>query len=296
MAAGAACARGMVPACRFGSSREGEGGLRGSEMRHAIDAHHSNLALPHPLGCHPMWCAPQHVLCTPAGKKWRGCVADMWLLWLVGLTAVWWGAGGGFTSVDPETRRIIPEANGRTKIKIVYVVLEAQYQSALAGGEPCRTLWRGRVGVWPGGRRQHCGHGPASAWACSPQCPVPACLPAAVNRINANRKEVCVEIVGYLLEELRDATNYEAFKADVASGALASVFLKDDCDREFGQSFGIPRGIDLRGCAVWHGAWQVASTTMHKTRRAPAHPPAYSHVGCYLLGCSQHLHWLPNLH
>jgi hypothetical protein len=34
--------------------------------------------------------------------------------------------------VDPETRRIVPDAKGRTKIKLVYVVLESQYQSSLA--------------------------------------------------------------------------------------------------------------------------------------------------------------------
>lgn len=27
-------------------------------------------------------------------------------------------AGGGFTNVDPESRRIVPEVNGRTKIKV----------------------------------------------------------------------------------------------------------------------------------------------------------------------------------
>ncbi len=42
------------------------------------------------------------------------------------------GAGGGFTNVDPETRRIVPDANGRTKIKVVYMVLESQYQASLA--------------------------------------------------------------------------------------------------------------------------------------------------------------------
>jgi len=42
-------------------------------------------------------------------------------------------AGGGlFTSTNPEIRRVVPEnVNGRTKLKVVYVVLEAQYQSAL---------------------------------------------------------------------------------------------------------------------------------------------------------------------
>lgn len=42
------------------------------------------------------------------------------------------GSKGLFTSTSPEMRRIDPEANGRTKLKLVYVVLEAQYQSALA--------------------------------------------------------------------------------------------------------------------------------------------------------------------
>lgn len=34
--------------------------------------------------------------------------------------------------------------------------------------------------------------------------------------------QVCFEIVGYLLEELRDRNNFEAFKADVAN---ANVFI-----------------------------------------------------------------------
>lgn len=36
-----------------------------------------------------------------------------------------------YTNTNPELRRIVPEANGRTTVKVVYVVLEAQYQSAL---------------------------------------------------------------------------------------------------------------------------------------------------------------------
>jgi magnesium chelatase subunit H len=98
-------------------------------------------------------------------------------------------AGGGFTSVDPESRRIVPEANGRTKIKVVYVVLESQYQSSLA---------------------------------------------AAVKNINAKRSEVCVEIVGYLLEELRDANNFAAFKADVASANIfigSLIFIEELADK-----------------------------------------------------------------
>lgn len=77
-------------------------------------------------------------------------------------------AGGGYTSTNPELRRVVPDdPRGRKCIKLVYVVLEAQYQSALS---------------------------------------------TAVKNINAQREGVCVELVGYLLEELRDASNYAAFE------------------------------------------------------------------------------------
>merc|ERR1719258_47123 len=42
------------------------------------------------------------------------------------------GGGQGFTNVDPSVRRIVPDAKGRTVVKVVYVVLESQYQSALS--------------------------------------------------------------------------------------------------------------------------------------------------------------------
>jgi hypothetical protein len=42
------------------------------------------------------------------------------------------GGGQGYTNVDPATRRIVPDAKGRVVVKVVYVVLEAQYQSALS--------------------------------------------------------------------------------------------------------------------------------------------------------------------
>ena len=42
------------------------------------------------------------------------------------------GGGQGYTTVDPATRRIVPDAKGRVVVKVVYVVLEAQYQSALS--------------------------------------------------------------------------------------------------------------------------------------------------------------------
>ena len=92
-------------------------------------------------------------------------------------TACTGGGGGLFTSTNPEVRRVTPTANGRTRVKLVYVVLEAQYQSALT---------------------------------------------QAVKNINANRSNVCVEVVGYLLEELRDPSNYAAFTKDMSD---ANVFI-----------------------------------------------------------------------
>jgi magnesium chelatase subunit H len=92
---------------------------------------------------------------------------------------------GLFTNTNPEVRRVVPteqQMKGKTTmVKVVYVVLEAQYQASLS---------------------------------------------EAVEKLN-NRDEqtsggVAIEIVGYLLEELRDAKNYEQFKEDVAT---ANVFI-----------------------------------------------------------------------
>jgi len=89
-------------------------------------------------------------------------------------------AGGGnglFTQTTPEARRIKPDPRGRPVVKIVYVVLEAQYQSSLTD---------------------------------------------AVASINKKSDDFCVEMVGYLLEELRDPDNFETFKKDVGA---ANVFI-----------------------------------------------------------------------
>lgn len=99
------------------------------------------------------------------------------------------GMGGGYTNVDPETRRVVPKAAGRPVVKVVYTVLESQYQSALT---------------------------------------------QAVNNINATNDDVCYEVVGYLLEELRDAENFKSFKKDVAScnifiGSL--IFIEELADK-----------------------------------------------------------------
>ncbi len=83
-----------------------------------------------------------------------------------------------FTHVKPTIRHIAPdELRGRSLLKVVYVVLEAQYQSALS---------------------------------------------SAVRSINENNPNLAIEISGYLIEELRDSNNYEAFKQDLAT---ANVFI-----------------------------------------------------------------------
>jgi hypothetical protein len=53
---------------------------------------------------------------------------------------------GLFTNSSPETRRVIPtNMEGKTKFKIVYVVLESQYQSALT--KACNSINSGKEGV-----------------------------------------------------------------------------------------------------------------------------------------------------
>ncbi|CAM9800850.1 unnamed protein product [Choristocarpus tenellus] len=45
-------------------------------------------------------------------------------------------------------------------------------------------------------------------------------LTKACQQINESRDDVCVECVGYLLEELRDDGNLEAFRKDVESSNI----------------------------------------------------------------------------
>lgn len=85
---------------------------------------------------------------------------------------------GLFTQTRPDVRRIVPEARpGVPVVKVLYVVLEAQYQASLS---------------------------------------------AAVRSINRSRGELRVEVVGYLVEELRDKNNYEMFKKDLED---ANIFI-----------------------------------------------------------------------
>ena len=75
-------------------------------------------------------------------------------------------------------RRIGPERNqGLPSVKIVYLVLEAQYQASVS---------------------------------------------AAVQNLNQERKDVSFEIVGYLLEELRDQRTYNMFCKDLSD---ANIFI-----------------------------------------------------------------------
>lgn len=53
---------------------------------------------------------------------------------------------GFFTNSSPDTKRVVPlKMEGKTKFKIVYVVLESQYQSALT--KACNTINEGKEGV-----------------------------------------------------------------------------------------------------------------------------------------------------
>ncbi|CAN6270856.1 unnamed protein product [Urochloa humidicola] len=88
------------------------------------------------------------------------------------------GGNGLFTQTKPEVRRVVPLPSTLPRVKVVYVVLEAQYQSSIT---------------------------------------------AAVQQLNADpRRSASFEVVGYLVEELRDAETYATFRADLAD---ANVFI-----------------------------------------------------------------------
>lgn len=91
-----------------------------------------------------------------------------------------------FTQVRSTTRRVTPaEIDGRRLLKVVYVVLEPQYQSALT---------------------------------------------SAATTLNQEPGRLAVELNGYLIEELRDQENYDAFCADVAAADVfiaSLIFIED---------------------------------------------------------------------
>ncbi|OEL15948.1 Magnesium-chelatase subunit ChlH, chloroplastic [Dichanthelium oligosanthes] len=88
------------------------------------------------------------------------------------------GGNGLFTQTKPEVRRVVPAPGTLPRVKVVYVVLEAQYQSSIT---------------------------------------------AAVLQLNADpRRAAAFEVVGYLVEELRDEETYRTFCGDLAD---ANVFI-----------------------------------------------------------------------
>ncbi|MEM9137358.1 MAG: cobaltochelatase subunit CobN, partial [Cyanobacteria bacterium P01_F01_bin.42] len=91
-----------------------------------------------------------------------------------------------FTNVKSTIRHIAPaDLHGRSLMKVVYVVLEPQYQSSIS---------------------------------------------AAVRTINRNNPKLAVQISGYLIEELRDPVNYEAFRKDIAEANIfigSLIFVED---------------------------------------------------------------------
>ncbi|MEQ9548979.1 MAG: magnesium chelatase subunit H [Coleofasciculus sp. G3-WIS-01] len=95
-----------------------------------------------------------------------------------------------FTHVKSTIRHITPDdPKNRHVLKVVYVVLEPQYQSALS---------------------------------------------AAVHSINQNQPDIAIEISGYLIEELRDPQNYEAFQQDIAQANIfiaSLIFIEDLADK-----------------------------------------------------------------
>lgn len=85
---------------------------------------------------------------------------------------------GLFTQTTPEVRRVLPNKNqGLPNVKIVYVVLEAQYQSSLT---------------------------------------------TAVKALNSEGRYAAFEVVGYLVEELRDEATYKTFCKDLED---ANIFI-----------------------------------------------------------------------
>ncbi|OLQ15653.1 Magnesium-chelatase subunit ChlH, chloroplastic [Symbiodinium microadriaticum] len=90
------------------------------------------------------------------------------------------GGFGGYTQSNVAARRVVPtdkQREGRACVKVVYVVLESQYQSAMT---------------------------------------------AAIRQINKSPGPVCMECVGYLLEEIRDAASEEELAKDLDD---ANIFI-----------------------------------------------------------------------
>ena len=117
-------------------------------------------------------------------------------------------------------RRVRVDAGERLKLKLVYVVLEAQYQSALdeavrnlnANNDQARRRSRdARIIIY-----------------------ISFSASRAHRAATPPRAQVCVEMVGYLLEELRDAKNLELFKKDISDANIfigSLIFIEELADK-----------------------------------------------------------------
>ena len=151
---------------------------------------------------------------------------------------------GMFTSTNPQLRRVSPENKGdRVCVKVVYVVLEAQYQSALSNAVKNINAKSDKVRSW----RQLEPSQLRSSYQCDCACESvlqhcdTACIAAQRSSFSALNlslttthenlpPQVCFEIVGYLLEELRDANNLESFRKDVEASNIfigSLIFIEE---------------------------------------------------------------------
>jgi magnesium chelatase subunit H len=122
---------------------------------------------------------------------------------------------GLFTQTNSEVRRIVPESNqpsGLPRVKLVYVVLEAQYQSSLS---------------------------------------------AAVRALNADRRHASFEVVGYLVEELRDEETYKAFCEDLEDANIfigSLIFVEELALKVISATFSIS-GLIFIGCFFFYAMY-----------------------------------------
>ena len=82
-----------------------------------------------------------------------------------------------------------------------------------------------------------------------------SCPAAAVRNINITNRSVCMEVVGYLLEELRDADNFRSFKKDIAAANIfigSLIFIEELAEKV--------RATELSRCSACLGLWSIVGT------------------------------------
>ena len=131
----------------------------------------------------------------------------------------------------------------------MYVVLEAQYQSSLTAAvkRANATNDKARPGArrWALQTRESAALGSRLSAPCTPPqmrqgcCPAggpgaPNCARSLRCAQHAGTLQVCFEMVGYLLEELRDGANFATFKRDVADANIfigSLIFIEELADK-----------------------------------------------------------------